>query len=74
MATYEQSNFEQIATAIGVEVGQLPRHGNQFETAALWYQLNRRHRRVSPHPSCATGCIGLPKVLADNTKPRCQRS
>jgi hypothetical protein len=49
MATYEQSNFEQIATAIGVEVGQIAKHGNQFEAAALWYRLNkRRPTRLAP--------------------------
>ena len=42
MAPYEQSNFEEIATAIGVEVGQIAKHENQFEAGALWYRLNRR--------------------------------
>ena len=42
MTTYEQSNFEQIATAIDMEVGQIWKHENLFEAAALWYRLNRR--------------------------------
>jgi hypothetical protein len=42
MATYEQSNFEEIAAAVGVEVGQIAKHANQFEAAALWYRLDRR--------------------------------
>jgi hypothetical protein len=49
MATYEQSNCEEIATAIGVGVGQVTRHENQFEAAALWYRLNkRRPTRIAP--------------------------
>jgi hypothetical protein len=49
MATYEQPNFEQIANAIGVEVGQIAKHGNHFEAAALWYRLNkRRPTRIAP--------------------------
>jgi hypothetical protein len=49
MATYEQSNFEQIATAIGVEVGQTAKHENLFEAAALWYRLAKgRPKRVAP--------------------------
>jgi hypothetical protein len=49
MAIYGQSNFEQIATAIGVEVGQIAKHRNQFEAAALWYRLNKRQpTRIAP--------------------------
>ena len=49
MVTYEQSNFEEIATAIGVDVGQITRHETQFEEAALWYRLNkRRPARIAP--------------------------
>jgi hypothetical protein len=49
MATYEQANFEQIATAIGVEVGQIAKHENRFEAAALWYRLGKRQRtRIAP--------------------------
>jgi len=47
--TYDQSDFEQIAAAIGVDVGQIAMHRNQFEAAALWYELNRpRPTRVVP--------------------------
>jgi hypothetical protein len=46
---HEQANFEQIATAIGMEVGQIAKHENQFEAAALWYRLNRRRpTRIAP--------------------------
>ena len=49
MATYEQSNFEQIATAIDVDVGQITKHANLFEEAARWYRLDkRRPRRTAP--------------------------
>jgi hypothetical protein len=49
MATYERSNFEQIAAAIGVDVGQIAKHENLFEEAALWYRLARRRRtRIAP--------------------------
>jgi hypothetical protein len=49
MARYEQSNFEQIASAIGVEVRQIVQHANLFEAAALWYWLARRRpTRVAP--------------------------
>jgi hypothetical protein len=29
--TYDQSDFEQIAAAIGVDVGQIAMHRNQFD-------------------------------------------
>jgi hypothetical protein len=49
MTTYEQANFDQIATALGIKIGQIAKHENQFEAAALWYRLNRRRtRRISP--------------------------
>jgi hypothetical protein len=49
MAKYEQSNFEQIAAAIGVEVGQIAKYQNLFEGAALWYRLARRRpTRIAP--------------------------
>jgi hypothetical protein len=49
MAIYEQLNFEQIATAIGVDVDQVVKHSNLFEAAACWYQLDKnRPRRVAP--------------------------
>ena len=49
MATYEQSNFEQIANAIGMDVGQIAKHENLFEAAALWYRLARRRpTRIAP--------------------------
>jgi hypothetical protein len=49
MATYEQTNFEQIATAVGMEVRQIAKHENLFEAAALWYRLNRRRpTRIAP--------------------------
>ena len=49
MATYEQSNFEQIAAAIGVDVGQIAKHENLFEEAARWYRLARRRpTRIAP--------------------------
>jgi hypothetical protein len=49
MATYEQSNFEQVAEAINVKVGQIAKHENLFEEAARWYRLDkRRPRRTAP--------------------------
>jgi hypothetical protein len=49
VAKYEQSNFQQIATAIGVEVGQVAKHENLFKAAALWYRLDRRRpTRIAP--------------------------
>src|SRR5437868_5063753 len=49
MATYEQTNFEQIAAAIGVQVEQVAKHGNVFEEAARWYGLARRRpTRTTP--------------------------
>ena len=42
MATYAQSNLEQIAAAIGTEVGQIAKHRSEFEAAALWYRMGRR--------------------------------
>jgi hypothetical protein len=52
MTTYEQSDFEQIAAAIGVDVGQIVKHANQFEAAARWYRLDSmRPKRIAPSKS-----------------------
>jgi hypothetical protein len=52
MAAYEQLNFEQIATAITVEVTQIAKHENLFEAAALWYRVDRRRpSRIAPSKS-----------------------
>ena len=52
MATYEQSNFAQIAAAIGVDVGQIVKHANLFEAAARWYRSDkRRPARIAPSKS-----------------------
>ena len=52
MATYEQSNFAQIAAAIGVDVGQIVKHANLFEAAARWYRSDRRRpARIAPSKS-----------------------
>ena len=49
MVKYEQSNFEQFATAIGVKVAQIAKHENLFEATALWYRLAKgRPKRVAP--------------------------
>ena len=49
MPTYKQANFDQIATAIGMEARHIAKHGNLFEAAAVWYRLNRRGpTRVAP--------------------------
>jgi len=49
MATYEQADFEPIAAAIGMEVGQIAKHSNLFEAAALEYRLDRsRPTRIAP--------------------------
>src|SRR5258708_1422135 len=52
MATYAHGNFEQIASAIGMEVGQIAKHENRFEAAAYWYRLDRRRpTRITPSKS-----------------------
>jgi hypothetical protein len=52
MATYAHENFEQIATTIGMEVGQIAKHENRFEAAAYWYRLDRRRpTRITPSKS-----------------------
>ena len=49
MAPYEQSNFEQIAAAIAVDVEQIATHKSLFEEAARWYRLARdRPTRIAP--------------------------
>jgi hypothetical protein len=59
MATYEQADFDQIATAIGMEGGQIAKHENLFEAAALWYRLNpkttKSYRPVQFAPEAETG-------------------
>ena len=52
MVTYAHGNIEQIATAIGKEVGQIAKHKNRFEAAACWYRLDRRRpTRITPSKS-----------------------
>src|SRR5258708_7163100 len=49
MVTYTHGKFEQIATAIGKEVGQIAKHKNRLEAAAYWYRLDRRRpTRIAP--------------------------
>jgi hypothetical protein len=49
MGMYKQSNFEQIATAIGMHVEQIAKHEKLFEDAARWYRLARRRpTRIAP--------------------------
>src|SRR5262249_2023916 len=73
MNTYKQENFDQIATALGIEVGQIAKHASQFEAAALWYRLDtRRPRRIAPSKVCekldrvATSARRLLKALGVN--------
>jgi hypothetical protein len=49
LTTYTHTNFEQIATAIGVGVKPVANLEAQFEAAALWFRLDkRRPRRTAP--------------------------
>jgi hypothetical protein len=49
MPTYQQPNFDQIATAISMGTGEIAKHENLFEAAALWYRLSRRRpTRIVP--------------------------
>ena len=49
MSTYARSEFEQIATAIGIAVKQIANLATQFEAAALWFRLDKRQpRRLAP--------------------------
>jgi hypothetical protein len=49
MATYEQTNFEQISAAIGVQIEQVAKHETLFKAAARWYGLDsRRPTRTAP--------------------------
>ena len=46
---YRHSDFEQIATAIGIAVKPIADLEAQFEAAALWFRLDRkRPRRIAP--------------------------
>jgi hypothetical protein len=49
LTTYTHTNFEQIATAIGIAVKPVANLEAQFEAAALWFRLDkRRPRRTAP--------------------------
>ena len=49
LTTYTHTNFEQIATAIGIAVKPVANLQVQFEAAALWFRLDkRRPRRTAP--------------------------
>ena len=46
---YKHSDFEQIATAIGIPVKPIADLEAQFEAAALWFRLDRKQaRRIAP--------------------------
>ena len=46
---YKHSDFEQIATAIGIAVKPIADLEAQFEAAALWFRLDRKQvRRITP--------------------------
>jgi hypothetical protein len=46
---YKHSDFEQIATAIGIAVKPMADLEAQFQAAALWFRLDRkRRRRIAP--------------------------
>jgi hypothetical protein len=51
MATYEQSNFAQIADAIGMDVARIAEHENLFEAAARWYRLDEKQPERTPASS-----------------------
>ena len=49
LTTYTHTDFEQIATAIGIRVKPVANLQAQFEAAALWFRLDkRRPRRTAP--------------------------
>jgi hypothetical protein len=49
LTTYTNTNFEQIATALGTAVKPVANLEAQFEAAALWFRLDkRRPRRAAP--------------------------
>jgi hypothetical protein len=49
MATYQQSNFAEIADAIGLDLAPIAKHENLFEAAARWYRLDeKRPKRTAP--------------------------
>jgi hypothetical protein len=49
LTTYTHTNFEQIATAIGIGIKPVANLEAQFEAAALWFRLDkRRPRRTAP--------------------------
>jgi hypothetical protein len=49
MAIYTQDNFEQIAAAIGMEAGEIEKHGQLFENVARWYRLDSASpKRAAP--------------------------
>ena len=46
---YKHSDFEQIATAIGIAVKPIADLEAQFEAAALWFRLDRKQaKRIAP--------------------------
>jgi hypothetical protein len=50
LTTYDQSNFEQIAAAIGMDMERIAEHENLFEEAARWYRFARRRpTRTAPY-------------------------
>jgi hypothetical protein len=49
IAPYRQSNFDEMAAALGVEVEEIAAHEKRFEAAARWYRLDKaRPKRTAP--------------------------
>src|SRR5213078_2370657 len=49
MPVYAHANSDQIASAIGMEVRHVAKHGSLFEAAAIWHRVDRRRpTRVAP--------------------------
>jgi hypothetical protein len=49
MASYQRSNFDEMASALRVQVGRIVAHENRFEAAARWYRLDlARPKRTAP--------------------------
>jgi len=64
MTAYSDLNYKTIAAAIGKEIADNQRHGQCFESAALWYRLDKRSPKRIPPSRLQQKLISIEKAAA----------
>ena len=70
LTTYTHTDFEQIATAIGIRVKPVANLQAQFEAAALWFRLDKRRPGVRPIEAACEAVSGREERTPLAQEPR----